>query len=224
SLYTNMARIPYMVWSLVRNRDWKGDQITTFGRAPDFKNEGEATLWAKEFFGWMIRTYLAPLEKIDAMTEDEVEGLNGILGLLGTSKYTRRDPSVQWSNERGRAQTEYHKAWWPLKEEVMIAKERNYSNSNIQKRRDKMDKIKHMAGKRRDLQIARIDKKYAPRLNKEFANPAYFNHPLRQLWIDLATGGGVYQSLPQAPVAVPLSRTPAGRPRIPSERLQELQL
>jgi len=171
-----------MVASLLfRNMDWKGDKISTLGRLPDPDNPGEITLWSKEVLGWMFKTYFAPIEKIDMMTEDEVEALDGIMSFFALSKYSRRDPSVQWMRERARAEREYHGTWWKHKEDVMIAQERGYKPSVVEERRAKMNEVREMALRRKQLQLNRIDNKYRTRIEAMEENPIFTNHPL-VLW------------------------------------------
>ena len=99
TLYLNLARIPYMIASLSKNRDWKGEKIVQKG-APSHIIGGK--------IAWYItKTYLAPLERFELLAGDEQDALGKTLSFLAVSKYTRQSPYAWQAYQIYRANREY---------------------------------------------------------------------------------------------------------------------
>lgn len=82
SAYYQSAIPIHIVWSLARNRDWKGDRIYE-------ETDGREMQLAKGA-GYVIRTYFRPLEAMGRMTDQDEDLLNRLLAIPAVSKYTRR--------------------------------------------------------------------------------------------------------------------------------------
>lgn len=137
-LWLNLARVPYLAMSLIQNRDWKGDRIIQYG-APDAEI-------AENIAFHIFKTFLAPVEMLDRLTDDEIEGINKALGIMAVSKYARENPNLWQYYRMFRAAMEYREYVTntkhpPTPEQIQAATE---------KYQRKVDEILKKAGKKRE--------------------------------------------------------------------------
>jgi len=81
SAYYQSAIPIHIVWSLARNRDWKGDRI--------YEETDSKEMQLAKGAGYIIRTYFRPLEAMARMTNQDEDLLNRLLAIPAVSKYTR---------------------------------------------------------------------------------------------------------------------------------------
>jgi len=91
TLYLNLARIPYLVASLLKNRDWKGETILNPQEA---KTPAAKLEKAVDFVWYLTKTYVAPIERFDLLADDEQDALAKVMGMFAMAKYTRDSPRV----------------------------------------------------------------------------------------------------------------------------------
>lgn len=80
-LYMYMAKVPQMFWGLKRNRRWMGDKYFNEGAHPQVQ--------ARQVMTGLLRDYLAPVDRVALMTDDESEALDNILSQIGIATYKR---------------------------------------------------------------------------------------------------------------------------------------
>ena len=80
-LFMYMAKVPQIAWSLARNARWNGDPFYTEGASSDFQR--------KEIMLNLLRDYVAPIDKMYMMTDEEVEAIDNIFTTFGLATYKR---------------------------------------------------------------------------------------------------------------------------------------
>lgn len=83
SLYLNLARVPYLAYSLSKNRDWKGDPV--FDNALPLPDKARQMVW------YVIRNFLAPIEGFDRLSNEEQTAFQKLANLLAVPVYKRQD-------------------------------------------------------------------------------------------------------------------------------------
>ena len=82
SAYYQSAIPIHIVWSIAKNRDWKGDKI--------YEEVDNKEIQVAKTAGYIIRTYFRPLEAMARMTDQDEDLLNRLLAIPAVSKYTRQ--------------------------------------------------------------------------------------------------------------------------------------
>jgi len=122
SLYLNLARIPYILVSLKKNKDWKGDKVIDWG-APKHVIGGQVS-W------YITKTYLAPLERFEMLGGDEQDAIGKALSFLAISKYTRQSPHAWRGYQIYKANRDYIQYINPRKPDGTINEKKRPSPEN----------------------------------------------------------------------------------------------
>lgn len=128
SAYYQSAIPIHIVWSLARNRDWKGDEVYEM-------SDDEATQLAKGA-GYIIRTYFRPLEAMGRMTDQDEDLLNRLLAIAAVSKYTRLPRETYAGYLVGKTKAGYRA--WVRKHPEMTEQERKKHFRAMEKEIDKI--------------------------------------------------------------------------------------
>jgi len=146
SLYLNLARIPYIMVSLKKNKDWKGEKIIDWG-APKHVIGGKIS-W------YLTKTYLAPLERFEMLSGDEQDAMGKVLSFLAVSKYTRQNPHSWRGYQIYKANREYIEYINPRKSSGIIDEKRRPSAMNqvlaYEKWKKRLENINKEFEKRQD--------------------------------------------------------------------------
>ena len=80
-LYMYMAKIPQIAWGLERNARWMGDPYWTEGASTEYKT--------REIMTNLIKDYIAPVDRLSIMTNEETDTFDNILSTFGLATYKR---------------------------------------------------------------------------------------------------------------------------------------
>jgi len=154
SLYLNLARIPYILVSLKKNKDWKGEKIIEWGAPKDVI--GGQIAW------YMTKTYLAPLERFEMLSGDEQDALGKSLSFLAVSKYTRQSPHSWRAYQMYKANREYMDYISPRNRDGTLSGKRMPSAVNMAR-----------AGRKWENRLKEINEEFSERQRK-------LEHPVRE--------------------------------------------
>jgi len=80
-LYMYMAKVPQITWGLSRNARWNGDPYYDEGAAPEIQR--------RQIMIGLLRDYVAPIDRIGMMTDEESGAIDNILSTFGIATYKR---------------------------------------------------------------------------------------------------------------------------------------
>lgn len=82
NLNLNLARVPFIVSSIAKNKDWKGDPI--YDNALPLEDR------ARQQIFYLLKTYFAPVEAFDRLGNEEQSALEKVLNALAIPVYKRQ--------------------------------------------------------------------------------------------------------------------------------------
>lgn len=79
--YMYMAKVPQIAWGWARNVRWMGDPYYDEGASPEVQ--------IRQILIGTLKDYIAPVDRISMMTDEETEAIDNILSTIGIATYRR---------------------------------------------------------------------------------------------------------------------------------------
>lgn len=83
SLYLNLARVPYIGWSIAKNRDWTGNPVYDPALPLDDKS--------LQILSYVLKSYVAPVDAFLRLGNEEQDAIEKVLNFMAIPIYKRQD-------------------------------------------------------------------------------------------------------------------------------------
>jgi len=91
-----LAKVPQIAWGLTRNRRWRNEPYWEEGAPPEAQR--------RQIIINIIKDYVAPVDRLDIMTDEETDAIDNILSLLAIATYKRggTEDRIKWQIQQAR--------------------------------------------------------------------------------------------------------------------------
>lgn len=120
-LYMYLAKVPQIVWGLARNARWTGESYYDEGAAGEVQR--------RQIMVNLVKDYIAPIDRISMMTDEETEAIDNIFTFFGMATYKRggTEQRIMWQ-----IREEYEKIQKYLKKPNVSIEDKNKALEDYQ--------------------------------------------------------------------------------------------
>ena len=95
-IYMYLAKVPQIAWGLARNRRWRNEPYWEEGAPPEAQR--------RQIIINIIKDYVAPVDRLDIMTDEETDAIDNILSLLAIATYKRggTEDRIKWQIQQAK--------------------------------------------------------------------------------------------------------------------------